>query len=43
MFIVASCVVFGMPREAITLSAVDEVMPSEKIAECVLSVLMVAK
>ena len=39
----ASCVVFGMPREAITIGAVDEVVPLEKIAERVLSVLAVAK
>jgi two-component system chemotaxis response regulator CheB len=39
----ASCVVFGMPREAITLGAVDEVVPLEKMAERVLSVLAFAK
>jgi two-component system chemotaxis response regulator CheB len=39
----ASCVVFGMPREAIAIGAVDEVVPLEKMAERVLSVLMVAK
>jgi two-component system, chemotaxis family, protein-glutamate methylesterase/glutaminase len=39
----ASCVVFGMPREAIALGAVDEVVPLEKLAERVLSVLAVAK
>jgi len=40
----ASCVVFGMPREAIALGAVDEVVPLEKMAERVLlSVLPVAK
>lgn len=39
----ASCVVFGMPREAIAIGAVDEVVPLEKIAERVLSVLAVAK
>ncbi|HXU93122.1 MAG TPA: chemotaxis protein CheB [Gallionella sp.] len=33
----ASCVVFGMPREAITLGAVDEVVPLEKMAERVLA------
>jgi len=32
----ASCVVFGMPRTAIELGAVDEVVPREKMAECVL-------
>jgi two-component system chemotaxis response regulator CheB len=39
----ASCVVFGMPREAIAIGAVDEVVPLDKIAEHVLSVLSVAK
>jgi two-component system chemotaxis response regulator CheB len=39
----ASCVVFGMPREAIAIGAVDEVVPLEKMAERVLSVLAVAK
>ena len=39
----ASCIVFGMPREAIALGAVDEVVPLEKMAERVLSVLAVAK
>ncbi len=29
----ASCVVFGMPREAIALGAVDEVLPVARIAE----------
>ena len=29
----ASCVVFGMPKEAIALGAVDEVLPVTKIAE----------
>jgi two-component system chemotaxis response regulator CheB len=38
----ASCVVFGMPREAIAIGAVDEVVPLQKMAERVLSVLMVA-
>jgi two-component system chemotaxis response regulator CheB len=38
----ASCVVFGMPREAIAMGAVDEVVPLWKMAERVLSVLMVA-
>jgi two-component system chemotaxis response regulator CheB len=33
----ASCVVFGMPREAIALGAVDEVVPLEKMAERVLA------
>lgn len=31
-----SCVVFGMPRAAIELGAVDEVVALEKMAECVL-------
>jgi two-component system chemotaxis response regulator CheB len=39
----ASCVVFGMPREAIALGAVDEVVPLENMADRVLSVLGVAK
>jgi len=39
----ASCVVFGMPREAIAIGAVDEVVPLEKMAERVLSILAVAK
>ncbi|MBU0622682.1 MAG: chemotaxis protein CheB [Gammaproteobacteria bacterium] len=33
----ASCVVFGMPRAAIALGAVDEVVPLEKMAERVLA------
>jgi two-component system chemotaxis response regulator CheB len=32
----SSSVVFGMPRAAIELGAVDEVVPLEKMAECVL-------
>jgi two-component system chemotaxis response regulator CheB len=32
----ATCVVFGMPREAIVLGAVDEVLPLQAIAERVL-------
>jgi two-component system chemotaxis response regulator CheB len=32
----ASCVVFGMPKEAIALGAADEVLPLEKIAESVM-------
>lgn len=39
----ASCVVFGMPREAIALGAVDEVVPLAKMAEQVLAYLGVAK
>lgn len=38
----ASCVVFGMPREAIALGAVDEVVPLEKMAERVLAHLKAA-
>ena len=38
-----SCVVFGMPREAIALGAVDEVIPLAKMAEQVLAYLGVAK
>jgi two-component system chemotaxis response regulator CheB len=30
----ASCVVFGMPKEAIAVGAVDEVLPLEDIAQC---------
>jgi two-component system chemotaxis response regulator CheB len=33
----ASCVVFGMPKEAIALGAVDEVLPVGRIAERLLS------
>ena len=33
----ATCVVFGMPKEAIKLSAVDKVMPLETIAGAILS------
>jgi two-component system chemotaxis response regulator CheB len=32
----ASCVVFGMPKEAIKLGAVDEVMPLDRVARAVL-------
>ena len=32
----ATCVVFGMPREAITIGAVDEVLPIGKIAAAAL-------
>ncbi|MCB1995284.1 MAG: chemotaxis response regulator protein-glutamate methylesterase [Rhodoferax sp.] len=32
-----SCVVFGMPREAIRMGAVDEVLPLERLHEAVLS------
>lgn len=39
----ASCVVFGMPREAIALGAVDEVVPLDKMAERVLAYLRVPK
>ncbi len=39
----ASCVVFGMPREAIALGAVDEVVSLDNMAERVLSFLRVAK
>ncbi|MGA8864778.1 MAG: CheB methylesterase domain-containing protein [Gallionella sp.] len=39
----ASCVVFGMPREAIALGAVDEVVSLDNMAERVLSFLKVAK
>jgi two-component system chemotaxis response regulator CheB len=33
----ASCVVFGMPNEAIKLGGVDKVLPLERIASTVLS------
>lgn len=39
----ASCVVFGMPREAINLGAVDEVVPLAKLAERVLTYLSIAR
>jgi two-component system, chemotaxis family, protein-glutamate methylesterase/glutaminase len=39
----ASCVVFGMPREAIAIGAVDEVVPLEKMADRVLAYLRVPK
>ena len=39
----ASCVVFGMPREAIALGAVDEIVPLAKMTERVLTYLGVAK
>lgn len=32
----ASCVVFGMPKEAIKLGAVDEVMPLERVADAIM-------
>jgi two-component system chemotaxis response regulator CheB len=35
----ASCVVFGMPREAIRLGAVDQVVSLERIPEAVLKTL----
>jgi two-component system chemotaxis response regulator CheB len=38
-----SCVVFGMPREAIALGAVDEVVPLSKMAERVLARLALAR
>jgi two-component system chemotaxis response regulator CheB len=33
----ASCVVFGMPKEAIKLGAVDQVLSLEKLAAAVLN------
>lgn len=39
----ASCVVFGMPREAIALGAVDEVVALPKMAERVLARLALAR
>jgi two-component system chemotaxis response regulator CheB len=38
-----SCVVFGMPREAIALGAVDEVVPLSKMADRVLARLALAR
>lgn len=38
-----SCVVFGMPREAIAIGAVDEVVPLDKMAERVLAYLRAPK
>jgi two-component system chemotaxis response regulator CheB len=34
----ASCVVFGMPKEAIKLGAVDLVLPLERVAAAMLQV-----
>jgi two-component system chemotaxis response regulator CheB len=31
----ASCVVFGMPKEAIKLGAVDQVMPLDQVASAI--------
>lgn len=39
----ASCVIFGMPREAIALGAVDEIVPLDKMAERVLAYLNIPK
>jgi two-component system chemotaxis response regulator CheB len=39
----ASCVVFGMPREAIALGAVDEIVPLSRMAERVLARLAMSK
>lgn len=33
----ASCIVFGMPREAIRISAVDQVLPLSQVADAILS------
>ncbi len=33
----ASCVVYGMPREAVALGAVDEVVSAERLPEAVLA------
>ncbi|MEQ1814208.1 MAG: CheB methylesterase domain-containing protein [Candidatus Nitrotoga sp.] len=35
----ASCAVFGMPREAITIGAINEIVPLDKMAERVLACL----
>ena len=32
----ATCVVFGMPKEAIKLQAVDDILPLEQIARAIL-------
>jgi two-component system chemotaxis response regulator CheB len=32
----ASCVVFGMPKEAIKLGAVDEILPLDRVADAIL-------
>ncbi len=32
----ASCVIFGMPREAIVIGAVEEVLPLDRIAKAVM-------
>lgn len=37
----ASCVVFGMPRAAIAMGAVDEIVPLDKMAERVLAYLRI--
>ncbi|MEQ1674250.1 MAG: CheB methylesterase domain-containing protein [Candidatus Nitrotoga sp.] len=37
----ASCVVFGMPREAIIIGAADEIVPLDKMAERVLACLKI--
>ena len=39
----ASCVVFGMPREAIALGAVDEIVPLSRMAERVLARLALSR
>jgi two-component system chemotaxis response regulator CheB len=39
----ASCVVFGMPREAIALGAVDEIVPLDKMTERALSAALAVK
>jgi two-component system chemotaxis response regulator CheB len=35
----ATCVVYGMPREAVKLGAVESVMPLDEIAGAILSVM----
>jgi two-component system chemotaxis response regulator CheB len=32
----ATCIVFGMPKEAIALGAVEEVLPIDRIADAIL-------
>lgn len=38
-----SCIIFGMPREAILLGAVDEVVPLSKMAERVLARISISR
>ena len=38
-----SCVVFGMPKEAIRMGGVDEILPLDRIAESVVEFLSMKK